>query len=261
MTKKFYSLGMDESDRIAATFGGGFPAGALVVVEGPDGAGKSVFSQRFATGFCSEDLEVTFVTPELTTRQFIRQMDSLGYEVVDYLANGSLLYLWADVDTSSEALGELEEQEDAEYDGTGDDPSRDLLPRMSNAEAVWDADVVIIDGFGQLLANDPWFKKRVAQGRGGEAMQTVLQTLHDQRQDGTTIILTLDATGQTDDTLRPLRNDADILLDIDMRTSLSAIKRSMSVKRYSAMRELADEKISYSVQPGVGIIIETQTVV
>ena len=80
-------------DDLNDKLGGGFPAGSLVVIEGGSGGGKSTISQRLSFGLNENDVSVTFVSTQLTTKGFINQMYSMDYPIAPFLLNGLLLYI------------------------------------------------------------------------------------------------------------------------------------------------------------------------
>ncbi|WP_331457029.1 ATPase domain-containing protein, partial [Haloferax profundi] len=129
-----FSLGLSGHDRLEKELGGGMPKGAIVLIEGDYGAGKSVLSQRFSYGFCQEDTVVTLVSTELGVRGFLDQMHSLSYDVVKHLLNEEILFLQAEIDSSGALSGGQQER-------------KQLLRRLMDAETLWDADVIIIDTF------------------------------------------------------------------------------------------------------------------
>jgi len=57
--------------------GGGFPKGSLIMIDGASGSGKSALCQRFSYGLLDNKNTVTYVSTQLTTQNFIRQMKSL----------------------------------------------------------------------------------------------------------------------------------------------------------------------------------------
>ncbi|MBI4311451.1 MAG: flagellar accessory protein FlaH [Chloroflexi bacterium] len=83
-------LGKPEMDN---KMGGGIPAGSLVLVEGQSDSGKSVIVQHFIEGALQAELNVAAYTNENTVKSLIRQMESLGMDVLDYFLLGNLTIL------------------------------------------------------------------------------------------------------------------------------------------------------------------------
>ena len=237
-----YSIGLTESDRVDNAMGGGLPEGSIVLVEGEDGAGKSVISQRFSYGMASEGAYVTYISTELESWEFVQQMHSLSYDVVDHLLDEQLLFLYANIDTHDE--GE----------------KRELLSRFVSAKTLWRADVVYVDSLTGLLRNDPRFEAVSDSGEEDHVIQRLVSFLRQVTAQNKTVVLTIDPTSVDDDALRPLRNVADVYFQIETNTVGQEIRRTIRVRRFQNMKEPVDDSISFNVQQGRGISIVSRTV-
>lgn len=240
-----YSLGLRSRDRVDQAFGGGFPAGSVVLLEGGHGVGKSVLVQRFTHGMATEGTDVSYLSTEGGAADFLAQMDSLSYGAVDHLLEERVLFLSADLDTH-------------EPGGEAAVGTRDLLSRLAAAETLWRADVIVIDGFDALLRNDPRFDAVAAAG--DHAMQSFVGFLERAVGGSKTVILTVNDEGVADRDLRPLRDAADVYLRLDARTVGQNVRRSVTVTRFAEMRDPVDDTVGFAVQQGRGIVIENRTV-
>ncbi|WP_267641778.1 ATPase domain-containing protein [Haloarchaeobius amylolyticus] len=238
----YYSLGLTDTDRVNHAFGGGIPAGSIVLVEGVDGAGKSVLSQRIAYGVADEDAYVGYVSTELTAGEFIRQMHSLSYDVVDHLLSGKVLFLHADVDTHR----------------NGD--RRELLSRLTQPSLLWQGDVVVVDAFSAFLRNDPTFDAITGVGDEDHKMENVLTYLQGMTAKGKSVVLTVDPDAVTEKAMTPIRSVADVFLQIETETVGQAIRRTIRVRRFTNMRDPVDDSIGFNVQQGRGLTIVNRTV-
>ncbi|MCT9095205.1 ATPase domain-containing protein [Haloarchaeobius sp. HME9146] len=238
----YYSLGLTDTDRVNHAFGGGIPEGSIVLVEGVDGAGKSVLSQRIAYGVASEDAYVGYVSTELTAGEFIRQMHSLSYDVVDHLLSGKVLFLTADVDTHR----------------NGD--RRELLSRLTQPSLLWQGDVIIVDAFSAFLRNDPTFDAITGVGDEDHKMESVLTYLQGMTKKGKSVVLTVDPEAVTEKALLPIRSVADVFLQIETETVGQAIRRTIRVRRFTNMRDPVDDSIGFNVQQGRGMTVVNRTV-
>ncbi|WP_435362653.1 ATPase domain-containing protein [Haloarchaeobius sp. DYHT-AS-18] len=238
----YYSLGLTDTDRVNHAFGGGIPEGSIVLVEGVDGAGKSVLSQRIAYGVASEDAYVGYVSTELTAGEFIRQMHSLSYDVVDHLLSGKVLFLTADVDTHR----------------NGD--RRELLSRLTQPSLLWQGDVIIVDAFSAFLRNDPTFDAITGVGDEDHKMESVLTYLQGMTKKGKSVVLTVDPEAVTEKALLPIRSVADVFLQIETETVGQAIRRTIRVRRFTNMRDPVDDTIGFNVQQGRGMTVVNRTV-
>jgi flagellar protein FlaH len=237
-----YSVGLEDRDRVNNAFGGGFPEGSIVLLEGPDGGGKSVVSQRCAYGTVTEGTATAYVSTELRAPEFIDQMHSLGYDVVRPLLDDRLLFLHAPVDAR------------------GPDGERDLLGRLFGTGTLWRGDVVFVDCFGALLRNDPSFDDAASAGEADHAMERVVRSLKRAVASGRTVFLTVDPTGLDETSLGPLRSVADVYMTLDTTTVGQDIRRSLVVRRFAGMASPVDDTIGFSVEQGRGITIESRTV-
>ncbi|MCU4751735.1 AAA family ATPase [Halobacteria archaeon AArc-curdl1] len=236
-----YSLGLTETDRVNNAFGGGLPEGSVVLIEGEDGAGKSALSQRFSYGMASEGTYVTYISTELESWEFVQQMHSLSYDVVDFLLDEQLLFLHANVDTHSRGA------------------ERQLLARLADAQTLWRADVVFVDTLSALLRNDPNFEAADPED-ADHVLQRLVTFLRQVTLQEKTVVLTIDPTSVADDALRPLRNVADIYLDIETAAVGQEIRRQIRVRRFQNMKNPVDDSIGFNVQQGRGLSIVSRTV-
>ena len=237
-----YSLGLEGRDRVDNAFGGGIPAGAIVLLEGEDGAGKSSICQRFTYGMVEEETYVTYISTELESWEFVEQMHSLSYDVVTHLLGERLLFLSADIDTHD----------------TGEE--RKLLSRFVQAKTLWRADVVYVDSLSGLLRNDPNYEAVSETGDEDRVIQRLLTFLKQVTQQDKTVVLTVDPTSVSDEALRPLRNVADVFFQIETSTVGQEIRRQLMVRRFQNMKHPVDDAIGFNVQQGRGVSIVSRTV-
>lgn len=237
-----YSIGLTERDRVNTAIGGGLPKGSVMLIEGENGAGKSAICQRFAYGMVAEENYVTYVSSELESWEFVQQMHSLSYDVVDHLLSEQLLFLHANVDTH-------------------DDPTeRRLLARLADAETLWRADVVYVDTLSSLLRNDPNYESVIDDGDEDHVIQRLVSFLRKVTMQQKTVVLTVDPTSVNEDALRPLRNVADVYFQIETNVVGQEIRRMIRVRRFQNMKSPVDDSIGFTVQQGRGVSIVSRTV-
>jgi len=242
----YLSLGLESRDRVNQQFGGGIPSGSIVLLSGPDGTGKSCLTQRFTYGFCDEGYDTTYISTELDSKGFLEQMYSISYDVTDHLLQDRLLFLNADIDTH---------RVDGEATGV-----RDLLPKFSESPGMWESDVIVIDEFAAMLRNDPGFDQSTEYGDEDHAMQSLLNFFRKITSRGKVLILTVSPDGLSDRGLRPLQEAADLYFDIETEQVGSNVQHSMTVKRFSEMKQPVDDTIGFAVEQGRGIVIQSRTV-
>jgi flagellar protein FlaH len=248
-----YSLGLEDHDRLNHELGGGIPRGSIILIEGDYGAGKSAMSQRFSYGLCETGHSVTLLSTELTIGGFIDQMHSLSYGVEDHLLDERLLFLHADVDTGSgRRLTRPEEDEEGNR--------KELLNRLMNAEAMWNADVVVIDTFDAILRNDPMFEALIRQNEERQAALEIISFFRDLVSQGKVIVLTVDPSTVDEEAIGPFRAIADVFMELQMVEVGNDVRRNISVKRFAGMGEQVGDTIGFSVRADAGIVIESRSV-
>jgi flagellar protein FlaH len=243
-----YSLGLSHHDRLEKELGGGLPKGAIVLIEGDYGAGKSVLSQRFTYGFCQEEIVTTLVSTELGVRGFLDQMHSLSYDVVKHLLDEEMLFLHAEIDASGTLTG------------GGSKERMQLLRRLMDADTVWEADVVLIDTFDAILRNDPQFEALVRQNDERQAALEIISFFRELTTKGKTIVLTVDPSTVDDEAIGPFRSIADVFLKLEMVEVGNDVRRNIFVKRFAGMGEQVGDRVGFSVRSGIGIVIESRSV-
>jgi flagellar protein FlaH len=237
---ELHSLGLEDRDRVNSAFGGGIPAGTLGLIEGPQGAGKSALAQRFVYGFCETGVATTYVTPELTAGEFIAQMQSLSYGVVEHLLGDRLLFLSAEAATYGE--------------------DRPLIAPFVQADTLWRADAVVVDGLGTLVRNDPELAALVESGDADRVTRRLVSAIQGRADRETTVLLTVADDALPEKALRPLRSAAGFYLDLAVSEVAGDVRRSAVVRRFEEMPAPVNDTVSYSVEQGRGITIVTRTV-
>ncbi|WP_254861909.1 ATPase domain-containing protein [Halovivax gelatinilyticus] len=237
-----YPLGLTGRDRVESAFGGGLPEGSVVLIEGEDGAGKSAITQRFAYGMADTDVYVTYVSTELASWEFVQQMNSLSYDVVEHLLGEQLLFLHADIDTHNRGQ------------------QRELLKRFTEAKTLWMADVIYVDSLSGLLRNDPRYEAVAGTGDEDHVLQRLVSFLRTVTEMDKTVVFTVDPTSVSEEALRPLRNVVDVYFELETSAVGQDIRRNVRVRRFQNMKEPVDDSIGYTVQQGRGLSIVSRTV-
>lgn len=242
-----------ERDELAERLSGSLPKGSLIVVEGPYGAGKSIFTQRVLYGLLENQHSVGVVSTELTTLGFVRQMKSLDYQVDKHLLAQRLLYY-----PVYPLVGKRH-------------VPHDLLERLRSAAKLYEKDVIIIDTFSKLLADqgrvfdgsaptDQTMRVRNPAGALAHEVEDTLYHLKRLTAQGKTIILTIESQ-HIPDALRNLFRDAsDIHLSLDFQLIGATASRRIVVNRFSRAKGRFGDVIGYRVEPGIGLVIEIKSV-
>ena len=230
MPKQYlFTLSRDELDQ---NLGGGIPEGSLILVEGENGSGKSILSQRLSYGLLHNNTSVTFISTQVTTRGFINQMYSLDYPISNYLLNKSLLFL--------PVVPLLKSSR----------PRLDFIDRLVNSEVLYETDVVVIDTISAMVKYSVDsekslelldFFKRVAAG-------------------GKVIILTVDTGSLDSEVLSVFKTVCDIYLELKSKVMMGDIKRSIYVNKFIGAPGQIRGIIGFRVEPKVGLVVDISSI-
>lgn len=219
-----------ERDELGRRLGGGLAKGSITLIEGPDGSGKSVLSQRIAYGLLQNGHTVTYISTELSTKDFINQMFSLKYNIIPFLLNKSLLF----VPVFPPSVRRLKRK-------------KDLVPRMMNAPYLFERDVTIIDSFTLMLDGGKLDKNTLFQ---------FINFMKKITSQGKSIILTVDPRSTAISVLEPLRDVADNYIVTRSEIMADDIKNIILVRRWKRTEREVAKVIKFRVEPKFGIIID-----
>lgn len=212
-------------DELSVKMGGGIPKGSTVLIEGPEGSGRSVLCQRLLYGFLANGHSATYVSTELTLRDFIDQMYSLEYRIDQYLIGERLQYFPV-------------------YPLLGKSRNRtDFLDKLMDSSKLYEKDVLFVDSFS-TLTKDSLDEQNCIRFMGFLKKEMKLNK---------TIILTADETCRAID---PLRQAADIYMVIKMKPTGQGMVRTVNVMRYQRAKKKIDEQMRIRIEPGIGLVIE-----
>ncbi|WP_456472155.1 ATPase domain-containing protein [Methanocaldococcus sp.] len=222
-------LARDDFDK---RIGGGIPYGSLIVIEGEESTGKSVLCQRLTYGFLQNRHSVTYVSTQLTTLEFIKQMNSLDYVVNKKLLSGALLYIPV-------------------YPLIADNKKKDgFLKKVMETRAFYEKDVIIFDSLSSLIANDASevsvndlmaFFKRI----------TALKKI---------IICTINPKELSEEVLTIIRSSATILIKTELFIFAGNIKNVAKILKYNMAPGTYQKNIVFRVEPKIGLAVEIASV-
>lgn len=233
-----HDIGLEGKDRVKNAFGGGFPKGSIVVVKGLEGTGKTILSQRVLYGLCEEGKSVAYVTPEFGSGDFVDQMESLDYPVMNHmLVTRNLLFITAD----------LENTEDG------------LLGRLigNDASKIWNQDFVIFDGLEMLVRSDRFRRTNKSDDLDVQKFINYIERIRDS---GLTVLITFNPSRLRDSVSEMFSDRADVLLDMMTDDEGGSVDHMIRVRKYNRMNDEVDPIISFEVQSGNGMIIKTHSV-
>ncbi|HDD59472.1 MAG: AAA family ATPase [Thermoplasmata archaeon] len=233
VSEKGYQISL-ERDELHNYLGGYLPKGAIIYLEGPYSSGKSVLCQRFTYGLLKNLHTVTYISTELTVREFIEQMYSLDFPIASPLLSGSLLYI-----PVYPLIYKLK-------------PRTDFFKKLLTAHHLYQRDVLVIDTFSSLVENSLKAK---------EGAFKYLSFLKRLAALGKTIILTVDNDELANPLLLdPFKSASTVYLTLTSREIGGSITKVIKINRYCTAENPIEDTVGFKVSPGVGIIIEITAV-
>jgi flagellar protein FlaH len=216
-------------DSLGQSLGTAIPNRALVIVSGGIGSGKSIIGQRMSFGMTANDIKVSLVTTELTTRGWLEQVASIGYFMEKRIDDGDFHLM--------SSFGVIAEQVE--------DPV-DLL-ELLESPALKEAEVVIIDRASQMIPSE-------IEG------PVLLSMLRQYTAQGRTLFLMIDPEEIDPKLLRELKNSAEVVLDMITSVVGGQLVRTLCVTRFLRAAGPVTERIGWKVMPEMGFIVDITAV-
>ena len=220
-----------EQDSLANAMGARLPNRSLWMVQGEVGGGKSLVSQRLIFGLLENGSKVLVITTELTTRGWIEQMESIGYPVTEYIANGRLLIF-----SRFGVIAETKEGVD--------------LFDVLESEAIEKSDVVVVDSASALMPT----------GLDTSQQLIALQKLRRVCSDSRSILLTIDPSEMDEKLLHKLRSSCEVLLNLNAGFDGGEIKRTIVVTRFLRAAGPVQACVGWRVERYMGFIVDITAV-
>jgi len=221
-----------ESDELHRKIGVGIPKGALMLIEGEDGSGKSIVCQRLLYGFLKNGHTVTYICSEMTMKDFISQMKSIEYRIHEFITTKKLLYI-----PMFPRVGKVV-------------PREDFLYRLMNAEKLFENEAIIIDTLNSLIKEN--FSKRDIF----EFISFVKKIINS----GRTIIITANPSLVDQKVLDLLRAICDIHFKLEIKSIGGDLKRFINIYRFKGSSIQITGGIGFRVEPKIGFVIEIAAV-
>lgn len=216
-------------DELERSLGGGLPTSSLILLEGADGSGKSIVSQRLCYGLVRSEKKVTYISSELNTQGFIEQMASLDYDIKYDMLDDKLLFIPMFPFYGQSRL------------------NSDLLQKLVSCKRLFDSDVIIFDTLSFLLVND-----NISQEESFRFINFLKQLTTLEK----TVILCVDQEHLNQKFLTLLKSVCDVILDLELRMFAGSIVRIINVKRFKRSGSEVLNTIPFRVEPGKGLVIE-----
>ncbi|MEM3399385.1 MAG: ATPase domain-containing protein [Candidatus Micrarchaeia archaeon] len=221
-----------EVDDLDKRLGGGIPKGSLVLIDGEHGTGKSVLVQRLAYGFLQNGYSVTFISTQLTTKDFISQMYSLGYDILKYLSKNKLLFI-----SVFPLLGE-HKKEDV------------FFKKLVETQELYKNDIIFIDTLSSII--------RYSLDLG--KIDDLIGFFKRLTGIGKTIFVTLGEGDLDSMIVGELVSSADIHITMKAKTFGEDIKHMLVINKYAGALQPYSTMTGFRIVPKIGFVIEIATV-
>jgi flagellar protein FlaH len=218
-----------ERDELSRHFGGGIPAHCLFLIEGNDGAGKSMLAQRLSFGFLEHKNTVTYISTELDLTGFIQQMDSLNYPCTQYILDEKLVPI-----SLFPKLGDVSLRSN-------------FLNEILTDERIFSNDVIIFDTLSHLLISEDADKHMLFELI---AFIKKINTLNK------SIFFCVDPTQIHEKFLATLRAVVDCYVKVEAKNVLGQFLRVVNIIRFKKSQDEVIPTFAFKVIPGAGFAIE-----
>lgn len=221
-----------ERDELHRRIGMGIPSGSLMLIEGDHSSGKSVFLQRLTYGFLSCGHSVTYVSTQLTTKDFIRQMYSLDFSILNYITSKKFVFF------SIVPLLKGSKQKDK------------FINKIMTSQVLYSKEVIIFDGLSTLIKNND----------GPETVSDMVNFFKRITGIDKIVVMGILPKELDDETVSQIRSAADINIGFTNKSMGDEIKHIMTIKKYNGAVNQYIAKTTFKVMPHYGIIIDISSV-
>ncbi len=224
-----FKIPRDELDK---KLGGGFPSGSLVLIDGEHGSGKSVLLQRIAFGLLENGQSVTYLSTQLTTRDFISQMYSLNFPVLPYLASNKLLFISVYPLISETKHGDF------------------FFTKLMETRELYNNDILMVDTLSSIIKYN----------KDNQKLSDLIGFFKRITGTGKTIALAVNNADLDEDTLSVLKSSAHIYISTKQKTVGDNIKQSIVVNKYLSAQDPYTTITNFRIVPKIGFIIEISSI-
>jgi flagellar protein FlaH len=218
-----------QRDMLHTKMGGAIPYSSLMLIEGKDGLGKSLLVQRLLYAFLMNGSSVTYISAELSTKDFLQQMDSLKYQVDEFILSKKLLFI-----PMFPFIG-------------GGKLRADFLDRLIAAQELFENRIIVIDTLSFLLV-----QASLTQEKAFDVIKFFKKIVNK----GKIVIFTVDPEQLNAGLLSLLRSVSDIYLSFGTKSLGGDVKKFVAVNRFKRARIQVVAQISFRVEPGQGLVVD-----
>lgn len=224
-----FKIPRDELDK---KLGGGFPSGSLILIDGEHGSGKSVLLQRVAYGLLENGHSVTYLSTQLTTRDFISQMYSLNFPVLPYLASNKLLFISVYPLISETKQGDF------------------FFTKLMETRELYNNEILIIDTLSSVIKYN----------KDNQKLSDLIGFFKRITGTGKTVALSVNNSDLNEDALSVLRSSAHVYISTKQKMIGDKIKQSIVVNKYLSAQDPYTTITNFRIVPKIGFIIEISSV-
>lgn len=222
-----------EKDGFAQRFGKAIPDGSLVFIEGKEGAGKSIFCQRFCCSFLVNGHTCSYISTQYTIKSFLRQTASVGYNARNHLMRGKLFFISTEV-MLAETL-----------------PKETFLEGLTTTKKLFDPEIIVIDSLSTLLN----------KSLNTDNLADLTSFFNRLTGSGKIIIV----TGNPNEWPAEIHNAFKMICDINFKVTRESmpgigIVHNIYLEKFNGARHRFEPLTTFSVKPGTGLAIETSGV-
>lgn len=203
--------------------GGGIPLGSLTLIEGTSGAGKSVLAQQMMHGSLESGYTLALFTSENTVRSLVKQMESLGLDIMPYLLLGRFRIYPIEVSQ------------------LGREAPPTLIRAMKNET---DRDMVFVDSLTSAIPNS--------------SDKEVLGFFEESKRicgDGTTVITVVHSHGLSRELITRIRSLCDAHLQLHTEEVGNRLVKTLEATKIRGADKTTGNIVSFEVEPGWGMKI------
>ena len=222
-TRRVITTGNMEVDK---NLGGGIPEGSLSLIEGQSDAGKSVVLQQLVWGALVEGFRVVYYTTEDTTRSLLRQMESLGMNIIDHFLLGKLnIYPMPSALNAEQSLTVFSK----------------LIGHMSRQS---NYDIAAMDSLTSFVSNVPEHDTL--------SFLTACKQICDQNK---TLLVTMHASAFDESMFIRIRSICDAHLRLRIEEVADQLVKVLEVAKVHGAEKTTGNVVTFDVEPGLGMKI------
>ncbi|MFT4311416.1 MAG: ATPase domain-containing protein [Candidatus Woesearchaeota archaeon] len=223
-----FKIGL-RGDELEEKLGGGIPKNSIGLIEGKNGFGKSILSQRITYGAVANKETITYISTEMSVSGFMNQMDSLKYEIKEAFMKKRLKFV-----SLFPSIGGFEYKDN-------------LIEDLMKAKELFESDIIILDTLGEFVIRNGLTQKDCFK------LLTFFNKIASQ---GKTVIFTADPDNIDENLIKILRMNSSIYILMDQKEQYGVKLNVMKVIRYTGAQSDVDKEMPFKVRAGIGIVIE-----